>query len=106
MAKRLLKMDAKIIIISWDNDMPKNPVDDWCGEWNKSEVIQEMKDLGIKADNPDEEWLDYVFDHVFDDPGFTFPSNVIESIKISKTFKAKFKIKDVMVSIDYRVIEE
>lgn len=98
-------MDAKLTIISWDNDMSSS-VNDWYGEWNKNEVVQEIKDVGIKLDNPNEEWLDYVFDHVFDDPDFTFPNCVIESIKISKTFKAKFKIKDVIVIIDYQVIEK
>ena len=36
------------------------------GEWNQTEVEQEMAELDIDTSNGDE-WLDYILGHVFDD---------------------------------------
>ena len=37
---------------------------DFCGTWNKDEVVAEMKELGIEA--PEDQWLDYIFDRNFE----------------------------------------
>ena len=47
---------AKLTIVS------DNP--DFCGTWNKDEVVDEMKELGIEA--PEDQWLDYIFDRNFE----------------------------------------
>ena len=40
---------------------PDNP--DLCGSWHAEDVKEVCRDLGI----PEEDWLEYIFDHLFSD---------------------------------------
>ncbi len=37
---------------------------DFAGAWNASDIKEELKDLG---DIPENEWMDYLFSHLFGD---------------------------------------
>ena len=47
------------------------------GEWDKAEVEEEMKDLGMEVTEGDE-WLEYVLGHVFIDA--VLPSGVYDAL--------------------------
>lgn len=50
----------KLIIRSNDNE-------DWNGTWTKSEVIQEMLDLGCSnADTQNGGWIEWILGHMFE----------------------------------------
>jgi len=61
------------------------------GEWKQEEVEQEMKELDMKVTGQNDEWLEYILGHVFDD--VELPSAVYDAIMSgcvqSITFKAK-----------------
>ena len=50
---------------------------DFCGTWNKDEVVAEMKELGIEA--PEDQWLDYVFDRNFECDSLADTMNFLKS---------------------------
>ena len=60
---------AKLTIVS------DNP--DFCGTWNKDEVVDEMKELGIEA--PEDQWLDYIFDRNFECDSLADTVNFLKS---------------------------
>ena len=60
---------AKLTIVS------DNP--DFCGTWNKDEVVTEMKELGIEA--PEDQWLDYIFDRNFECDSLADTVNFLKS---------------------------
>ena len=50
---------------------------DFCGTWNKDEVVAEMKELGIEA--PEDQWLDYIFDRNFECDSLADTVNFLKS---------------------------
>ena len=50
---------------------------DFCGTWNKDEVVTEMKELGIEA--PEDSWLDYIFDRNFECDSLADTVNFLKS---------------------------
>ena len=50
---------------------------DFCGTWNKDEVVTEMKELGIEA--PGDQWLDYIFDRNFECDSLADTVNFLKS---------------------------
>ena len=50
---------------------------DFCGTWNKDEVVVEMKELGIEA--PEDQWLDYIFDRNFECDSLADTVNFLKS---------------------------
>ena len=50
---------------------------DFCGTWNKDEVVAEMKELGIEA--PADSWLDYIFDRNFECDSLADTVNFLKS---------------------------
>ena len=50
---------------------------DFCGTWNKDEVVAEMKELGIEA--PEDSWLDYIFDRNFECDSLADTVNFLKS---------------------------
>ena len=60
---------SKLIVVS------DNP--DFCGSWNKDEVVAEMKELGFEA--PEDQWLDYIFDRNFECDSLADTVNFLKS---------------------------
>ena len=50
---------------------------DFCGTWNKDEVVAEMKELGIEA--PEDQWLDYICDRNFECDSLADTVNFLKS---------------------------
>ena len=50
---------------------------DFCGTWNKDEVVTEMKELGIEA--PEDQRLDYIFDRNFECDSLADTVNFLKS---------------------------
>ena len=61
------------------------------GEWNQSEVEQEMKELDMETAN-DDEWLKYILGHVFD--SIVLPPGVYDAIVSGDVQSIIFKTKD------------
>ena len=61
--------------------------EDYCGTWTKEEVEKEMQEVGSDAYKNDQEaWLEWVFDHIFDDLGY--PVNLLNALKSSFVISA------------------
>lgn len=90
-------MNAKLKIFSEDPD--------WCGQWDKKDVLEEMKDVGIEVDEPEKQWLNWVFDHNFED--VVLPQEqIIETFNALKKCEMLFKLDDMDVRIIYEEEEE
>ena len=58
------------------------------GEWNQSEVEQEMRELDMETANGDE-WLEYVLGHVFDE--VVLPPGVYDALMSEDVQQIIFK---------------
>lgn len=76
---------------------------DWAGEWRKDEVQRSMEGLGL--DCPDGEWLEWVFDHVFDGGELKVQNELVAVIQASKGVTVRIDVdgKDQAV-IEYFVV--
>ncbi len=61
------------------------------GEWNRADVEQEMKEVGIEV-NGNDEWLEYVLGHVFDE--VVLPPGVYDAIMSGDVQSIIFKTKE------------
>ena len=64
---------SKLTVVSDNPDF----CPDFCGTWNKDEVVAEMKELGIEA--PEDQWLDYIFDRNFECDSLADTVNFLKS---------------------------
>lgn len=59
------------------------------GKWDQAEVEQEMKELDMKVTGQNDEWLEYILGHVFDDAGL--PKEVYDAIMSGHVQSITFK---------------
>lgn len=74
---------------------------DLPGKWDQADVEQEMKELDMKVTGQDDEWLEYVLGHVFDDAGL--PLEVYNAIMSGNVQSITFKTESndiVKLSLD------
>ena len=74
---------------------------DLPGKWDQADVEQEMKELDMKVTGQDDEWLEYVLGHVFDDAGL--PPEVYNAVMSGNVQSITFKTESndiVKLSLD------
>lgn len=74
---------------------------DLPGQWDQAEVEQEMKELDMEVTGQNDEWLEYVLGHVFDDAGL--PPEVYNAVMSGNVQSITFKTESndiVKLSLD------
>ena len=65
---------------------------DLPGKWDQAEVEQEMKELDMEVTGQNDEWLEYILGHVFDD--VVLPPGVYDAIVSGDVQSIIFKTKE------------
>ena len=70
---------------------------DVIGSWTKESVEEDMEEIGLEIESPSD-WLDYLFDHVFD---FEVPCDrVLETARMSSVKSISFYVGNDLVKIE------
>ena len=59
------------------------------GKWTQEDVEQEMKDLDMEVTGQNDEWLEYILGHIFDEAGL--PIEVYDAIMSGRVQSITFK---------------
>lgn len=68
---------------------------DYCGSWTKADIEKEMREVEMEVTSPSN-WLDYLFDHVFDYQCF----DEVETACMKSVKSISFYIGDDFVKIE------